>query len=400
MKITINKKCKKHKKGGCAVCAAAILLGGKSKRKSLKKQKKMIGGAYTCGICQKQQRDTIPIVNLCGDNRCSGSNPICQGCAKEICRSGATPRFRHEAVRIPTCPFCRKDITAKCLEITGKRRIDQLVDWSKVPDINQVHTPQAALAAAQAAQLPPNLGVDGQGPMQVGDLDVPMQVEELEPNPLTLHLHEDDIDDLHTIIEHMRVTITDGLSVSLVRDILQHGSTPNQILTYLDTHQPTGTESNFTYDAYGINRTWTQHRMNIQGNQANIPNFIQELKLLSITIRNRLTANGYNAAEINQIKEDMLTYIFSQTLIGDNNEQSHWLVQILNQTLYPGDFASQNQYWEMINVILLRVMQYIETDISIITTNSFTQHGGKTKKSLKKGRKTRRKTRRKKNNKK
>ena len=115
-------------------------------------------------------------------------------------------------------------------------------------------------------------------------------------------------------------------------------------------------------------------------------------------IRNRLIADGYGAEDINNIKEDMLTYIFSQTMIGDNNAQSHWLVQILNQTLYPGDFASQNQYWEMINVILLRVMQYIETDISIITTNSFTppNHGGKTKKSLKK----RRKTRRKKNNKK
>lgn len=386
--INKNKKCKKHKKGGCAVCAAAILLGGKSKRKSLKKQKKMIGGAYTCGICQKQQRDTIPIVNLCG-TQCGLSNPICQGCAKEICRSGATPRFRHEAAKNPTCPFCRKDITAKCLEITGKNSIEQLVDWSKVPDINQVHTPQTALAAAQAAQLPPNLGVDGQGPMQV---------EELEPNPLTLHLHEDDIDELHTIIEHMRVTITDGLSVALVRDILQHGLTPNGILTYLDTHQPTGTESNFRYDAYGINRTWTQHRISIQGNQANIHNFIQELKLLSITIRNRLIADGYGAEDINNIKEDMLTYIFSQTMIGDNNAQSHWLIQILNQTLYPGDFASQNQYWEMINVILLRVMQYIETDISIITTNSFTppNHGGKTKKSLKK----RRKTRRKKNNKK
>jgi hypothetical protein len=389
--INKNKKCKKHKKGGCAVCAAAILLGGKSKRKSLKKQKKMIGGAYTCGICQKQQRDTIPIVNLCGDNRCSGSNPICQGCAKEICRSGATPRFRHEAVRIPTCPFCRKDITTKCLEITGKKRIEQLVDWSTVPDINQIHTPQAALAAAQAAQLPPNLGVDGQGPMQI---------EELEPNPLTLHLHEDDIDDLHTIIEHMRVTITDGLSVSLVRDILQPPFlTPNEILTYLDTYQPNDTESDFTYDAYGINRTWTQHRINIQGNQANIHNFIQELKLLSITIRDRLIAGGYNAAERDQIRQDMLTYIFSQTMIGNNNEQSHWLVQILNQTLYPGDFASQNHYWQLINAILLRVMQYIETDISIIVTNGFTpnqHHGGKTKKSLKK----RRKTRRKKNNKK
>jgi len=39
MKKTIknNKMCKKHKKG---VCAAAILLGGKSKRKYLKKQNK------------------------------------------------------------------------------------------------------------------------------------------------------------------------------------------------------------------------------------------------------------------------------------------------------------------------------------------------------------------------
>ena len=378
MKKTINKNkiCKK---------------GGKSKRKSLKKQKKIIGGAYTCGICQKEQRDTIPIVNLCGDQRCSNSNPICQGCAKEICRSGATPRFRHEEAKIPTCPFCRKDITAKCLEITGKKRIEQLVDWSTVPDMNQIYTPQAAHAAAQAAQLPPNLGVDGQGPMQVEEL--------ADPNPLTLHLHEDDIDDLHTIIEHMRVTITDGLSVSLVRDILQNNQTPNQIITYLDTYIPTGEETIFTYDAYGINRTWTQHRINIQGNQANIHNFIQELKLLSITIRNRLEADGYNAVEIDQIREDMLTYIFNQTMIGNNNEQSQWLIQILNQTLYPGDFERQNLYWEKINIILLRVMQYIETDLSIIVTNSFTQqqqHGGKTKKSLKK----RRKTRRKKNNKK
>jgi len=354
----------------------------------------MIGGAYICGICQKQQRDTIPIVNLCGDNRCSDSNPICQGCAKEICRSGATPRFRHEAAKNPTCPFFRKDIKAKCLEITGKNSIDQLVDWSKVPDINQVYTPQAALAAAQAAQLPPVLGVDGQGPLQMADLDVPMQVEELEPNPLTLHLHEDDIDELHTIIEHMRVTITDGLSVALVRDI-QDSLTPNDILTYLNTHVPTGIETDFRYDAYGINRTWTQHRISIQGNQANIHNFIQELKLLSITIKNRLIADGYSNENIINIKENMLTYIFSQTMIGDNNAQSDWFVQILNQ-IYPGDYASQNHYLGMINSILLRVMQYIETDLSIIVTNSFIQDGGKTKKSLKKTRKTRRK----KNNKK
>lgn len=398
MKKTIknNKKCKKHKKGGCPVCAAAILLGGKSKRKSLKKQKKIIGGAYTCGICQKEQRDTIPIVNLCGDNRCSSSNPICQGCAKEICRSGATPRFRNEAVRIPTCPFCRKDITAKCLEITGKKRIEQLVNWSTVPDMNQIHTPQAALAAAQAAQLPPNLGVDGQGPMHVADLDVPMQIEELDGPDLLAHLHEDDIDDLNTIIEHMREIITDGVSLTIRTDINAQHKTPNDILTYLSTHVPTGIESDFRYDAYGINRTWTQYRILMQqGNTANIYNFIQELKLLSITIRNRLIADGYNAAEIEVIKEDMLTYIFSQTIISHTNSQTHWLIQIL-PLLYPGDMASQNQYWELINIILLRVMQYIETDLSIIVTNSFTQHGGKTKKSLKKTRKTRRK----KNNKK
>jgi len=414
MKKPIKKQkiCKTHKKGGCAVCAAgaaAILLGGKSKRKSLKKQKKIKGGGYRCGICTKYQRDTIPIVNLCG-TQCGVSNPICQGCAKETCRSGATPRFRHESAKNPTCPFCRKDITAKCLEITGKKTIEELVDWSKVPDINQVYTPQVVLAAAQAAQLPPihaaaqtavvppNIGVDGQGPLQMGDLDVPMLVEELEPNPLTLHLHEDDIDTLHTIIEHMRETITDGLSVSIMRDVLHHHITPANILTYLETHAPTGTESNFRYDAYGINRTWTQHRLNHQqGNQANIHNFIQELKLLSITIRNRLIAGGYSAVEINNIKEDMLTYIFSQTMIDHNNEQSHWLIQIL-PTLYPDDIVSQGQYWEIINVILLRTMQYIGTDISIITTNSFAppNHGGKTKKSLKK----RRKTHRKKNNKK
>ena len=42
MKKTINKSkiCKKHKKGGCAVCAAAILLGGKSKRKSISKTRR------------------------------------------------------------------------------------------------------------------------------------------------------------------------------------------------------------------------------------------------------------------------------------------------------------------------------------------------------------------------
>lgn len=138
----------------------------KTKRKSLKKNKKLKGGAE-CQLCgdRTSTRTEATSVSLCGKPQCR----ICIDCARQTCIKGAEPQYKMYpdtttgAVN-PKCPFCNEqseNVTNKCLEITGKNNIDEMVNWNNVRTYEEVYGPPSDDDDA--------MSVDG-GPLRVEDL--------------------------------------------------------------------------------------------------------------------------------------------------------------------------------------------------------------------------------------
>lgn len=119
-----------------------MYMKNKTNRKSLKKNrkslKKKLKGGAECLLCgdRTSTRTEATSVSLCGKPQCR----ICIDCARQSCTKGAEPQWKNYpetttgAVN-PKCPFCNEkseNVTNKCLEITGKNNIDEMVNWNNV----------------------------------------------------------------------------------------------------------------------------------------------------------------------------------------------------------------------------------------------------------------------------
>lgn len=182
----------------------------KTKRKSLKKNKKMKGGAK-CQICgdRTSTRTEATSVSLCGKPQCR----MCIDCARQTCIKGAEPQYKMYPDEItgavnPKCPFCNEqsdNVTNKCLEITQKNNIDEMVNWNNVRTYEEVYGPISD-------DDDDTMSVDG-GPLSVGDLIYDDSGTGISQNAMDLLIHA--IDLLQQTLEHeIPKRITEDIAIN------------------------------------------------------------------------------------------------------------------------------------------------------------------------------------------
>lgn len=369
------------------------MVGG-TKKKSLKKTDGLDGkhwkmnDGYDCPICgralRNQRLETI----------CQNGHKVCKTCVKDFCKKSATPTYLEQGPQPVKCPICRVDVTLNCLRLTGANNIEELADLSNVPTFDQLYTPQAALATAEAAELPNENDFSVNGDMSEGQLEMPDY-----ENDLLRHLEDGEISDLETVIEIMNSSISYGISQTLIQDITGAGTIarePGNIIADIDHHfgqngSPRFDSTQHRYGADNLNRKYIQWRIS-QGERYNPPNYIAKLTAVSRRIKARLYhLVDYTDLDIDEIKKEMLSYICNSTLINDNDAQSNFFITLYTTLASQG--AVGNSDWQSISIILYRIMDILRFHISREVNHIFANYHGsggrrKTKKSLKKRRKT------------
>lgn len=395
----------------------------KTKRKTLKKQKKMKGGmkknekgldgkawetpqGYNCVSCMDPKVREASMIPMC-----SNGHGICTKCVKDFCKGRARPEWREQGPKRVQCPLCSEDITDSCMKITGKNTLEKMAEMHNVPTFAELHAPPPPPSPAPSIESPihyPTFGApsplhDG-GPMVVEELaNSPMVVQEEEEEEddedFIEHLSESEIQRLHSIIELMRDSMIYGIRETIIQDIQGVGGIarrPDAILADIQHHfqqngRPNLSEQNHTYDLYRLNSTYVQ-------GVSSSRDYMQELRLLSIDIKTRL----FDLVDINDellygtVPQNMLSYIFNSTIIGASDIQSHFFIDLYSNLADQGLVGQNPGDWGDISNILYQIASILRFELRSVVYHIFVNYevnnGGKKRRKRRNTKKNRRKT--------
>ena len=375
----------------------------KTRKKSLKKQTKKLGGmekgtldgnywkseeGYKCVSCMDPKVRETQMVKMC-----TLGHGICKNCVKDFCRNSSRPQYLEQHLNPVKCPLCGEDITQRCLEVTKSRTLVDMVNLDGIPTYDQLYPPSVVQQMVQASQVNPQAAP----PLTMQDIDL----------NLLQHLIQEERTELERIIELIRATMDYGIKYTLTHDTYYDTleSRLRDINTYFYSDgSPKPGNHMHTYDAHHIKQTY------IQSQGPNARDYSQELRALSRRIKGRLLdLVEINDQQIEQIKQNMLIHIFNETMINSVTIQTSYFTGLIYSLRGPPRNINMSErvpvvingqeqsvaMWEFVNAILNRIIQIlsknIETDVSHVFA-SYEGEGG-SKKNRRKTKKTKRKRR-------